>query len=547
MKPTSNHGAPPMAAEKGNSACRAGGRWQRTSLVQRVILAVCGSPAQSNALPRSSWRPSMVNHRSFVIIAVLVITASALFIATGALFIAQAEIAGSSGARAAAQSRALAWSGLQIVIGELNSQRDEILRGEMPRLDEQYEVYQSAGRAGVVRLLPVTAEGNRVVGENGKLDINIVNAEQLAATELIDLALAESIIAHRDSLDRPMQSLVELLEAPGMTPEILYGPLDEMRIMDAARGGEADLADRVLARLGHTEPRGLADIVTVFSFGPPLQRDGRLRINLNTEWSDELAGRLDDRFGEGTSEIVKRIIDDGTTFDSDRKIVEVLRFFQVEPEEWVDILDALRADGDEFYSGRLDLNSAPESALRALPTVTPEQATQILRARDGLGSEERATIVWPLLENILDSEQYVELVDKITVRSWIYRVRLAAGEVDVEEPDGELSRPVIWEAVIDLAAPSARVAYLRDVTLLETAAIIASNASLAMDEELDWEEDWWVEEVEEPDEDVIDEGDEEPDQEPGLEEDGEVEPDTEEPPADDEAGKGARIGRWKPG
>ena len=40
----------------------------------------------------------------------------------------------------------------------------------------------------------------------------------------------------------------------------------------------------------------------------------------------------------------------------------------------------------------------------------------------------------------------------------------------------------MYEAVIDLAGPRPRIAYLRDITLLATTAIMAVNASLDRDE-----------------------------------------------------------------
>src|SRR5690606_27163315 len=110
--------------------------------------------------------------------------------------------------------------------------------------------------------------------------------------------------SYRDSLGRPMQSVDELLRVTGVTPEALYGPLDSLTPLDDASAREDELATRIGDRLELAlggEARGLADVLTVFSFEPALQRSGVLRINLNVPWSEELAARLDDRFGEGTS------------------------------------------------------------------------------------------------------------------------------------------------------------------------------------------------------------------------------------------------------
>ncbi len=133
--------------------------------------------------------PRFNDDRGFTLIAVLVIMGSALLVGTSLLFMAQAEAAGSAGAADAAQSRALAWSGIRAVMSTLNDQRQRILDGEVPAVADEYVVYETDTRLGVVRLLPVGPGGARSVPEAGKLDLNMVDAEMLAQTELIELDL----------------------------------------------------------------------------------------------------------------------------------------------------------------------------------------------------------------------------------------------------------------------------------------------------------------------------------------------------------------------
>ena len=87
------------------------------------------------ALPRT-------DNRGFTLIAVLVLMGSALLVGTSLLFMAQAEMAGSAGTAGAAQSRALAWSGVQVVMSDLNDQRQQILDGETPIVDDEYVIYE---------------------------------------------------------------------------------------------------------------------------------------------------------------------------------------------------------------------------------------------------------------------------------------------------------------------------------------------------------------------------------------------------------------------
>ena len=421
------------------------------------------------------------SRRGFVIIAVLVTMSMALLIVMSVLLMTQAEVASQTNEASATESRALAWSGAQLIMQELDRQRDAILEGARPELDESYTLYERGGGMGVVRLLPIGPDGAHLVPEAGKLDLNHVDAAALAATEMVSASIAEAIIAWRERLGRPIQSVAELLQVPGVTRELLYGPIDDMRVMDDAQGAEMDLGERVAVRLSGVEARGLADVVTVYAVEPELQRSGVKRINLNVPWSDELGTRLDDRFGEGTGDLVKQIIEGGTTFDDRSVMFQVMRFFDMDPADWDEPADALTTIDGDYAFGRVDINSAPYEALLALPGITPEAADQIVEVREGLSRDDRDHIAWPIIEGILPAETYDELGGMITTRSWTHRLRIAAGEVSADEPERRMQRPVIFEMVVDLAGPEARLAYLRDITLMQ-AAVVLMNEELGDDD-----------------------------------------------------------------
>jgi DNA uptake protein ComE-like DNA-binding protein len=413
---------------------------------------------------------------AFVMLAVLVVMLSAILVATSLLFVAQSEAAGAAGAGDGAQTRALLWSGAQAIMAELRDQRKRILAGDLPALDDQYSIYETSTHAGVVRLLPVSRGGGLLAPEAGKLDLNRIDAESLARTELVDRATAEAIIAWRARLGRPVQSISELLQVPGITVETLYGSIDALLAMDRALSNGSER--RVSAEESLAAPaRSLADLLTVFSFEPAVQASGKLRINLNVPWSDELARRVEERFGADAVASLKRIVEAGAKFDSDAKIVQALRELNVPPESWVEILDAFTTEPGDLHFGRLDINTASREALLALPGVTEEQAAQIVSVRQELAQEERATIVWPAINQILKPEQYEALAGRITTRCWTYSLRIAAGEVNVDQPNGPLLNPQIQELVIDLSGPKPRIAYLRDITLLQDAALMALQAT----------------------------------------------------------------------
>ncbi len=424
-------------------------------------------------------RAAAPSRRAMTLIAVLLVMGGAIVIATSLLFASQSQLAALAGAADAAQSRALAWSGIQAVMLRLDDQRSEILEGRLPRLDEQLTIYEAAGRLGVARLLPLGPGGARLVPEAAKLDLESADAPALAATGLVDEALAAAVIDHRKALGRPWQAVAELLDVTGMDAEILWGSVDEIA-SGAAATAETDTRRRGAPSAGLAEARGLADAVTVFSFEPALQRNGKLRINLNVPWSKELADRVAERFGQQASDTLRRVVESGTSFESEAKIFQVLNFFQVPTEDWPDIVDAFTTEAGEFHFGRMDINAAPYEALLALPDLGPERSAQIVQEREQLSDDERATIAWPALRGIIKGQEYEKLAGRITTRSWTYRLRLAAGAVDVDDPDGPLRGAVTWEAVIDLSSPRPRVAYLRDVSwLAQTAMVAAASSHLA--------------------------------------------------------------------
>jgi DNA uptake protein ComE-like DNA-binding protein len=420
--------------------------------------------------------PTLRPRHAFILMAVLIVMVCAILVATSLLFVGQTEAAGAAGAADAAQARALLWSGTQVILAELSDQKQRILAGELPTVEQQYVIYETTSRAGIVRLLPIGRGGGLLDYEAGKLDINVIDAAALTRTGFVDAAVAEAIVSWRSRLGRPIQSSADLLEAPGVSVTTLYGSIDALLAPDRAVarvGSRAPAMDEVLA----APARGLADVITIFSFEPAVQRTGKLRINLNVQWSDELASRVEERFGRDAVATLKQIFDSGVKFENEAALFAALRRFQTPPDQWPQIIDTFTCEQGDLHFGRIDLNSASREALTALPGVTAEQAEQIISVRSELSPDQRATIAWPALREILKPEQYEALAGRITTRCWTYRVRLAVGEIDRDDPTGRINNPQIHEIVVDLSGPTARLAYLRDVTLLHDAALMAHEAT----------------------------------------------------------------------
>ncbi|MHC4948894.1 MAG: helix-hairpin-helix domain-containing protein [Planctomycetota bacterium] len=424
----------------------------------------------------SAGRPGRA--RAFTSLAVLIVVGSAMLVATGMLFVIQAESAGTVVSVEQAQGRALAWSGLQAVVADLEDQRDLILDGRTPRLDRELVIYEAGGRRGVVRLLPVTPDGAVLRAEAGCLDLGPVTAEALVATGLVDEPTAEAIVRHRDARGR-YRSVDELLEVDGVTPELLHGPLEDLGVLDDARGDAGDLDERVAGRLSGDAARGLADAVTTFAFGPTLRRDGGACVDVAAAPSDERTARLEEAFPDPADAPVRGTLATRAV-TSDASLVGLLGGLELEPAAWARVLDAVTTEPERYAFGRLDLNTAPREALLTVPGLEPEQVDRIVRARDTLTDDEAATTTWPVTRGIVAPEAFASLAGRVTTRSWTWRVRLAAAEVrdDALDAIDAFAEPaptpwIVWEAVIDLADTPPRVAELRDVTLLDLAAALA--------------------------------------------------------------------------
>ena len=412
------------------------------------------------------------HRRSFVLLAVLVVIGGATLVATMLVHFAGAENAVAYSSAERARSRALASSGIRVILSELDWERDRILSGRSVSLDSQYVLHEDDLEMGVIRLIPPESSGDLVRPVGGLLDLNRVAVDDLVATGLIEPTAAEAIVSARERRPgRRFRTLEDLLQVrladgtPAVTPEQLIGPLDAFVPSRDVLATELDRGERVLEALGSLEATTLEEVLTVHSFEPALQRSGVLRINLNVPFTETLGRRMDDRFGEGTGEGLGRVMEN-VTFDDDKRIVDVLRFFETPIEDWNDILDALTTD-ERWHMGRIDLNTAPAEVIQTLEGVDAGMADAIVEERAGLTSEELATRTWPVLRNLIEPTAFAPIAGRVTTRCWTWRVRMAAGTVSVEDPEGPMRSPVILDLVVDLAAPVPRIAALRDISGLE--------------------------------------------------------------------------------
>ncbi len=417
--------------------------------------------------------------RGVVLLTVLVVVAIAALLGTTVMYLAEGERSGAALSIDRTQMRALAWSGVQGAMAELAEQRDALLSGAAPELTAEWTLYtDERGRRGLVRLIAIGSDGQTAISELGKIDLNTATEEMLAKVDGIGEDLAKKIVQERTR--RPFESAEDLARVEGLTAEMLYGAPESDGDADEPSAGDDSDA-------GH----GLIDALTVFAFDANIQAGlgddgaphrGKLRINLNTPWSDELAAAVADRFGPDAVRGVEDVFKSGASFKKDADIVGKLREMNAPPPSWGVFLDAFSTCPDPYLIGRIDLSSAPPEVLACVPGLDAESAAAIVSARSRLDEQSRLDAAWPASQAIVTPENYQKAADYLTTRSLVWRVRIEAGLIDPDADEGEpLEHRMMLDAVLDVTSERPRVAYLRDVTLLD--------AALAMERSLSAEDD----------------------------------------------------------
>lgn len=408
-----------------------------------------------------------------VLVGVLVVVVVLALLAATALVSADAEVTAAQGALRREQSRAIAWSGVQAAMAELARQREAILAGRAPEVTESWTLFgEAAGAQGVVRLVELEP-GRVIVPEAGKLDLNSASAEALAASGAIDRAAADAIVAGRGGS--------------------AYGSVAEAMAVTKPRGEvtTAFETSRPGAEPAGPGPAEAERLLTVFAFEPNTQMgvgggtEGEARIYIGDGWREELKAELEARLPARAAAALEKALRAGP-LKTMGEVIGGLRREQVAARDWAAVLDGVTLSPDAYLTGRVDVLTAPREVLRAVPGLNEQLAEQIERVRDRIDDEARLSVTWLVQQGALTAAQFQAVVDQVTCRSLQWRVRVEGGYGrQAAGPDGgpgTLRDRVVLEAVIDLSEERPRLAYLRDVTYLESAEVVEELAARAGEE-----------------------------------------------------------------
>lgn len=402
------------------------------------------------------------SRRGSLLLGVLIVVMIASMVGLSMMSAASIHRGESRGTLRRSQSRALAWSGVLAVVSQMESRRDDILAGHEPELKRAWTL----GEGSIVRLVQPTGAGTLVASESAKLDVNRATAEMFGKFELLPAGVAARITQSRS--ERAFESAEELTRVSGVSASLLYG---------AASHPAPDSTDAAVPIEGQ-DRSAMLTYLTVFSTDGVFRAgaDGSdLRIACAEPWSADDRRRAGSLLGEELATVLEGAIKSANGFRDTTQIVQGLRRLKIDIQQWGKILDALTPEAGEVAVGKVDLNRASAEVLAAIPGIDRERAASIVSTRESLSATLRTSITWPLTQGVLNEDAFEQACNWITARSTMWRVRVESGYRRAETSgeaaeleDAEIVDRSALEAVIDITDQRVRVAYLRDVTYLET-------------------------------------------------------------------------------
>lgn len=326
-----------------------------------------------------------------------------------------------------------------------------------------------------------------ITDEAGKLNINSATSDELMMLpDMTDPDVADSIVnwaapasaappgpngAESDyyqSLpepymckNSPFETVEELLLVQNVTPQLLFGS-------DLNRDGVIDPAERNLAGGGTTfnsvggvnsDSRGLFNYVTCYSIEPNTTITGGARVNVNNRDTSALKKVLTQSLSSSRANVVlSRITSYMTGNRSPQVFANIGAFYTAStmtPDEFALVADQLTTTNSKILTGLVNVNTAPEQVLMALPGLTQSDADALVNQRSG--GANTGSIAWVF--NALSPAKAQGIAGLITARSFQYSADIVAVSAD-----GRAYKRV--RIVVDSRTLPAKVIYRRDLTSL---------------------------------------------------------------------------------
>ena len=342
-----------------------------------------------------------------------------------------------------AQRQADIRSALEVLRLHLGRQREKVLSGGIPEVESSWVIRETEQGDLTLRLMDADPTGlcSPLRAESGRLDLRVTPKEWWdRVAELAPFSAVLNSAQQATSVRSLMQS-------------------------------EMSSQDFMLI-----EP-----LLTVHAEEPELQVDGRQRLPLGSDWNNEIAARVAERFGQAASDVLSDLFARGQMPQDVGDLVRVLQSFNVPVQDWVEILDAFAFEAD-LARGRIDVNTAPEAVLAAIPGIG-SAAAEMVSVRSTLSDQERSTIVWPVLRGIIPAEDFDRCAVHLTTRSFRWRVDFELGLMG-DDQENYLTPPDRVRCVVDLGTPRPSLAAWRSLNLDATVQglVMEQRAQLAEEE-----------------------------------------------------------------
>ena len=432
-------------------------------------------------------------------IAVLVVVAAAILVATGAIFAARGATVSSRAADLERRMRDAALDGVALAADLIARDREKILAGASPSGDALLLDIPDGDRHIEVRLVALWS-GEFFGSEAAKLDANQSPIAMLEKATEDGSEIAQQITA-QIATRRPLSSIdaAASFAAPGQGADTLNEVFGSMSTIGDERD-ELDEGPRgnsgATAGGGASSDRGsvppLIELLTVHGAEPLVDLDGAPRLDLIAAFG---AGGSGDRATASLSQFedteriaLERVAKDAKEGADDGAIARALLAKGIDLARIDDILSTCTLQAGTHGVARLDIVRADVRALAALDGLGADAAARIVDLRDSLDETERKGTSWLVSRRVLTNEQFGAVAGRITNRSALWRVRVEARIVAASDDETGLATATAsqgdeprgayaFDCVVDVSTDPARIAFLRDISMLPTARALDSMVS----------------------------------------------------------------------
>jgi type II secretory pathway component PulK len=305
-----------------------------------------------------------------------------------------------------------------------------------------------------------------LVDESSKINLNSVTpamlVQMLPNMPTMNATLAASIVAWRTSASNANTSALSgaaqsttysSLPSPYTAKNSPYETVDELRLVyqmdaDTLRGEDANLNGALEPnendgqalppfdnQNGQLDP-GLLEYVTVYSRLPNTTTNGALRVNVNPATTasrstnaapdSALTNLLTQVFGAARERtiyagITRGLQQAGGSFNS------VLQFYLLSGMQAVDfaqIETKITTTNAQFQTGLVNVNTANDVVLSALPQMDLSKADQLVAYRNGNASTLSNSVVW--VASVLDRQTALAIGPYITGQTYQFTADIAA-------------------------------------------------------------------------------------------------------------------------